>query len=161
MCAQTDVLLPYDIVEHKKAQYIKEKNERIMKQNCFGYDIRAISVFIFCVCTVRRAFVFAPSLCCGLLCASVWSTIVAIGPFYPLLFLIIGYAILPSPLSQRRRSLFSAEHIFTAGVLALCKCVQATKRLFENVWYTFNVRKLRAGTMIENYYFVRLYAAAL
>lgn len=95
---------------------------------CFYFAV-CFSLCMLCVLVLLFTFVFAPSTALnafcwnlGLLCASVWSTIVTIGSFLSLLFLIIGYAILSnSPLSQLA-SLLSTEHIFTTRADALNVC---------------------------------------
>lgn len=108
MCAQTKVLLLYDIVEHKKGTIYKKREEWSELWNKIAltmiYDWRERFLYVpLCVLlsTLCFAFVFAPSTALNgfvaleVLCASVWITIVAIGSFSIGLFLIIGYAILP------------------------------------------------------------------
>lgn len=125
----------------------------------------SVCCFFCCFCsrkmlpsTALNAFV---AIRAGALCASVWSTIVAIGSFLSSSFLIIGYAIQSSPLSQ----LVHYIRLNSDGGLSMCVCAWLRhQRSFDVLCSKNSTRKIQmydihfsntgGCTMIENYYFV-------
>lgn len=148
MCAQTKVLLLYDIVGHKSVQYIKEKNEE-------NYETKLLWLWY-----TSEFFIFSSSVCCfcffSLYCAPSTALNAFVGSGYcaivceaQLLRLVRFYrafsynwlchsAVSPltaSPHYTRLNTFPLALRVFVCSSHTVL--IVRTSTRSENIWYTF------------------------
>lgn len=103
VCAQTKVLLLYDIVEHKKGKIYwsekerKKNGQRIMKQNCFWAVWKIHSEAFCCVCCC----------CCRIHSQSSLSVYFFSSPFH--LYVLIVHGVVRI-VKKRESRLFGLSH---------------------------------------------------